>query len=102
MTTRSRVSWVALVFRVVAAATPAMGATTDWRTYTNSRWGYRIDVPNDLVSQPEPENGGGLAFLSPDGQVKLYTTDRLRSTDRAPSPSRSAKPNSIGSAPTVG
>jgi hypothetical protein len=61
------------MFSVLAAATPSTAATTGWRVYTNERWGYRVDVPRTLVSQPEPENGGGLAFISADGRVKLYT-----------------------------
>lgn len=63
----------ALVFSLLVASAPAEAATTGWRAYTNGRWGYRIEVPKTLVSQPEPENGGGLAFFSTDGRVKLYT-----------------------------
>jgi hypothetical protein len=72
--TRIRVRYLAVVICLLVGAGTANAATTSgWRSYTNERWGYRIDVPKTLVSQPEPENGGGLAFFSQDGQVKLYT-----------------------------
>jgi hypothetical protein len=42
-----------------------------YRTYHNQRFGYRIDYPADFRPQPEPENGDGRHFLSPDGQTVL-------------------------------
>jgi len=42
-----------------------------YKTYHNARFGYRIDYPADFRPQPEPENGDGRRFLSPDGQTVL-------------------------------
>lgn len=42
-----------------------------YKTYHNQRFGYRIDYPADLRPQPEPENGDGRRFTSPDGQTVL-------------------------------
>jgi hypothetical protein len=42
-----------------------------YKTYHNQRFGYRIDYPADLRPQPEPENGDGRRFVSPDGQTVL-------------------------------
>jgi hypothetical protein len=46
-------------------------APPTYKTYHNQRFGYRIDYPADFRPQPEPENGDGRRFLSPDGQAVL-------------------------------
>jgi hypothetical protein len=33
-----------------------------FKTYTNARFGYSIEVPNDLTAQPEAQNGDGRRF----------------------------------------
>lgn len=63
-------SVVALLLIGIGAAE---ATTTSWRVYQNGRWGYRIEVPRSLISQPEPQNGGGLQFRSADGRVRLDT-----------------------------
>lgn len=42
-----------------------------YKAYHNQRFGYRIDYPADFRPQPEPDNGDGRRFISPDGQVVL-------------------------------
>lgn len=42
-----------------------------YHTYHNARFGYRIDYPADFKPQPEPTNGDGRRFVSPDGQTVL-------------------------------
>ncbi|MFD1874886.1 hypothetical protein [Hymenobacter bucti] len=42
-----------------------------YKTYHNACFGYRIDYPADFRPEPEPENGDGRHFLSPDGQAIL-------------------------------
>jgi len=44
-----------------------------YKTYHNQRFSYRIDYPADFRPQPEPDNGDGRRFVSPDGQVVLTT-----------------------------
>jgi hypothetical protein len=88
---------------IVATFGAASYAATPWRTYQNERWGYRIDVPRTLVSQPEPENGGGLAFISADGRVKLYTYGQydIDSTPTISEAQREEESNWIGSSGRV-
>ena len=49
----------------------ALVAPPTYRTYHNARFGYRIDYPADFKQQPEPTNGDGRRFVSPDGQTVL-------------------------------
>lgn len=49
----------------------AVAAPPAYRTYHNERFGYRIDYPADFRPQPEPANGDGRRFLSPDGRTVL-------------------------------
>jgi hypothetical protein len=49
----------------------ALPAPPAYKTYHNARFGYRIDYPADFKPQPEPTNGDGRRFVSPDGQTVL-------------------------------
>lgn len=42
-----------------------------YKTYHNTRFGYRLDYPADLRPQPEAGNGDGRRFVSADGQTVL-------------------------------
>jgi hypothetical protein len=42
-----------------------------FQTYTNSRYGFRIDYPESFISQQPPENGDGLTLRSADGKAEL-------------------------------
>ena len=46
-------------------------APPTYKTYHNARFGFRIDYPADLRTQPEPDNGDGRRFISADGQTTL-------------------------------
>jgi len=46
-------------------------APPTYKTYHNTRFGYRIDYPADLRPQPEAGNGDGRRFVSADGQTVL-------------------------------
>lgn len=54
------------------AAAQAQDLDVSWRTYVNARFGVAVDYP-DLFSvrDPEPENGDGQTFETPDGSAKL-------------------------------
>ena len=54
-----------------AALLAALLAAPTYRTYHNARFGYQIDYPADFKPQPEPTNGDGRRFVSPDGQTVL-------------------------------
>jgi hypothetical protein len=43
------------------------GAADRWALYQNARYGTTIDYPRGFRPGPEPDNGDGLVFTSPDG-----------------------------------
>jgi hypothetical protein len=59
----------------------AFGASAaDWEPYTNARFGYVLDVPEDFVIKSEADNGDGMTLASEDGKATLrvfggYITD---------------------------
>ena len=46
-------------------------AEGNYRTYVNSRYGYSISYPSNLIPQPESDSGDGRAFLSKNGDAEL-------------------------------
>jgi serine/threonine-protein kinase len=59
----------------VAAATPPPAQAQDaYRTYHNDRFGVSADIPRDWRAGPQPENGDGLKFTSPDGTATLIVS----------------------------
>ncbi|UBV41745.1 hypothetical protein LAJ19_08775 [Deinococcus taeanensis] len=40
-------------------------------SYGNSRFGYVVNVPSELTAGRPSDNGGGLSWSSPDGQVQV-------------------------------
>jgi hypothetical protein len=57
---------------VSAAAAQAQDMDTGWRTYVNARFGVATDYPELFsVRDPEPANGDGQSFRTPDGRAKL-------------------------------
>ncbi len=59
----------ALLLTVLPTAL-AHGVT--YQTYTNVRFGYRVDYPvPELIPQPEAPNGDGRVFRSADGQAEM-------------------------------
>jgi hypothetical protein len=49
-------------------------AETAWKTYTNQRFGFKIDYPATLVASPDPTNGGGREYHSKDREFSLATS----------------------------
>jgi serine/threonine-protein kinase len=68
-----------LVASVAAAAASAEG----WRTYVNPRFGAMAQYPADWTMGPEPENGDGRQFTSPDGRASLTISGILFVLSRA-------------------
>jgi hypothetical protein len=63
------------IFVGIAAASIAGGAEAKtWRTYFNPRFGVSADVPSDWKIGPEPVNGDGRAFTSPNGSAEIGVT----------------------------
>jgi hypothetical protein len=56
------------VFRWACISTPVAqehrvkqsGSNPGFQTYTNNRYGFRVDYPLTFIPQPPPDNGGGL------------------------------------------
>lgn len=46
-------------------------AAVTWKTYSNPRYGFRVDVPSTFEAQPAPANGDGAAWRSTDGAAEL-------------------------------
>lgn len=54
------------------ASTPTETAPqTGFKTYTNARYGFRIDYPADFIKGNEPTNGDGIGFASPNHEASL-------------------------------
>jgi hypothetical protein len=47
------------------------GSNSGFQTYTNNRYGFRVDYPESFVAQQSPENGDGLTLKSEDGKATL-------------------------------
>ena len=54
-----------------SSKTQTSNSPVSYYVYTNSRFGYTINVPDFLVKQPEAQNGSGTNFVSTDGKVTL-------------------------------
>lgn len=42
-----------------------------YQTYTNPRFGFDIKYPEFFIPKPDPANGDGKSFISPDGKTSL-------------------------------
>jgi serine/threonine-protein kinase len=60
-----------------AGAAPA----ADYRGYANARFGTAADVPTGWRADPEPANGDGLVFRSPDGKASVTVSGSLHVWD---------------------
>jgi len=77
---------VVLIFVAILSYVEA-SAQTNYKTYSNTRFGYSISYPSDLiVPQGEADNGDGQKFLAKDecaemlvyGRLKLEANDTLK------------------------
>ncbi|WAH36798.1 hypothetical protein [Alicyclobacillus dauci] len=49
----------------------AQPSTTNYVSYTNSRYGFSLSVPSTFVKAPASQNGDGQDWYSPDNEVKI-------------------------------
>jgi len=68
--------FVASVSGVIALLVILWGCTANdliaWKTYSNSRYGFEFPYPSNWTSSAAPENGDGIAFISPhDNSVEI-------------------------------
>ncbi len=47
------------------------GSNPHFQTYTNSRYGFRVDYPESFIPKQPPVNGDGLTLQSEDGRATL-------------------------------
>ena len=69
---------------IAAAALLAFSSAApaaDYRAYANARFGTVADVPAGWRADPEPENGDGLVFRSPDGHASVTVSGSLHVWD---------------------
>jgi hypothetical protein len=61
-----------MVSAALVTSAAAQDFDTGWRTYVNARFGVSVEYPDALsVRDPEPENGDGQRFRTPDGAASL-------------------------------
>jgi hypothetical protein len=46
----------------------------EFQTYTNNRYGFRVDYPGSFIPQQPPENGDGVTLKSEDGKATLVVS----------------------------
>lgn len=66
------VLWVVVAMAMLQVPAAMAGK---WGTYTNPRFGTKVDVPlNGFVADPPPQNGDGQSWTSNDGrgQISVY------------------------------
>jgi hypothetical protein len=75
-----------LIVLVLAFHSTGLPATAeDWKTYTNDRFGFSIDIPMDLLHQePAPSNDDGRTFTSGDGGIELLAYGAFNIFDQTP------------------
>lgn len=55
-----------LFFILCGCSAPSFNASNmRWKTYSNSRYGFEFPYPSNWNALPSPENGDGIAFVSP-------------------------------------
>jgi hypothetical protein len=65
-------------FFSVLVFSQTVSAQTNFKTYGNSRFGYSISYPSDLlVPQGEAENGDGQIFKNADAEMRVYGSNML-------------------------
>ena len=62
---KSLACWL-ILFLAVASAEDA-----GWKTYTNARFGFSVQIPTELQGSREPDNGGGREFHTKNGEFSI-------------------------------
>jgi hypothetical protein len=57
--------------------TPVAVQAADWKSFSNDRYGFSVDIPASFKTLPPPENDDGLTFNSPDGRVEIRAFGHL-------------------------
>jgi hypothetical protein len=51
----------------------------DWKSFSNDRYGFSVDVPASFKASAPPDNNDGLTFNSPDGRAEIRAYGHLLS-----------------------
>ena len=72
--------------RIIAMAlvAAALAGPGEAGVYLNARFGYGVDYPQQLIPQPESENGDGRAFRSADGRTEALVWGGYNALDQTP------------------
>jgi hypothetical protein len=57
--------------------TPVAVQAADWKSFSNDRYGFSVDVPASFKASAPPENDDGLTFNSPDGRAEIRAFGHL-------------------------
>ncbi len=63
---------------------PALGFGPPWEAYTNARFGYTVDVPEEFLVGEAPENNDGRTFTAPDGQGSVAVYGSFNALEHTP------------------
>ncbi len=67
-----------LILLAILTAAAAATAQTDYRTYSNARFGYSVSYPSDLLAPAgEADNGDGQAFTGDGAEMRVYGSNLL-------------------------
>lgn len=73
MIPRRSIGLVAALLASLAFGAQAVAQDLGWTTYTNPRFGYRIDYPAAMFNPPlMADDGNGITLYSPDGRASLF------------------------------
>ena len=59
--------------------TPVAVQAADWKSFSNDRYGFSVDVPASFKASAPPDNNDGLTFNSPDGRAEIRAYGHLLS-----------------------
>jgi len=80
-TMRLRTLWLSIAIVVAFAACTLASAAERYRVYANARFGTTAEIPAGWIAGPEPANGDGLRFRSPDGRGTITVSGNLHIWD---------------------
>ena len=70
-----------IVLLCLAAAPASNAEELKWRQYTNERFGFVLSYPATLIAGPEPQNGAGREFHTPDNAFSVSAQAHFFSPD---------------------
>ena len=69
----------AMILLIGLFLTPVAVQAADWKSFSNDRYGFSVDVPASFKASAPPDNNDGLTFNSPDGRAEIRAYGHLLS-----------------------